>query len=111
MPSYACTVCGKVTKQRQCSRHKRDPNAHWSPSRDRQTQARFRKLVLANAGDRCEFIEGVARCPVHGPKNLRACHIVPLSKGGGNHPSNGRALCRVHDKETDPYARYVAHAS
>jgi predicted restriction endonuclease len=105
MPSFACPACGAITSQRHCPAHAPDPNAHRSPNRDRAKQARFRKQVLTRAGHRCQYIEGVARCPVHGGRNLRACHIVPLSEGGSYQPTNGRALCRAHDMETDPYAR------
>lgn len=72
-----------------------NPDGHWSPNRDRATQARFRRHVLANAGHCCQH-QG---CAV--TTGLQAHH----TQAGNNDPDTGLALCRVHHRAIDPYAR------
>jgi predicted restriction endonuclease len=105
MTLFACSRCGKTSDQKQCPKHRRPKSASWSTNRNRSKQHAFRQQVLANAGHRCQYVEGTARCPVHGDQNLRACHITPLHQGGSYHPDNGKALCQAHDRLTDPWAR------
>jgi predicted restriction endonuclease len=55
-------------------------------------QARFRRLVLANAGHRCQMIEHGQRCTVTSP--LEAHHTMP----GNDDPARGVALCVEHHR-------------
>jgi 5-methylcytosine-specific restriction endonuclease McrA len=94
---YACSSCGKVTPNRKCPDHQPDPNAHWSPTRDRAKQASFRRRVLNRDGHRCVDCGST--------DDLRACHLIPLSQGGGYNTDEGVTRCGDCDRRTDPYAR------
>ena len=59
-------------------------------------RARFRRAVLAAAGNRCQAVEEGERCPVIKAARLEAHHLVSLARGGSNDPSNGVALCKRH---------------
>ena len=61
--------------------------------------------LLRRAGERCEWVDPRSglRCSV--TTDLRACHLIPLSRGGGYDPAEGRLFCRAHDMATDEYAR------
>lgn len=60
---------------------------------------RFRKAVL-----RRDQTRGVTHCPICGtelnyktsrtPSSAERDHIIPITKGGTNDPSNGRTICR-----------------
>lgn len=76
----------------------------WSRNRDHAAQRRFREAVLERDGHRCTWIDASGtRCPA--TTDLRACHLVPISEGGGYDPSNGATRCGIHDRLTDPKAR------
>jgi predicted restriction endonuclease len=101
MTLFACSRCGKTSDQKQCPKHRRPKSAHWSTNRNRSKQHAFRQAVLANAGHRCQYVEGTARCPVHGDTNLQAHHLEP----GNDDPTKGLALCRAHHRTVDRHAR------
>jgi hypothetical protein len=65
----------------------------WNGQRNRTEQARFRKRVLAAAGNQCQWVDHNGRCPITSP--LQAHH--------DGH--QGVALCRTHHKAIDAYAR------
>jgi predicted restriction endonuclease len=92
----ACPRCGKPTTGRYCPAHNGN-HTGWSPNRDRARQAAFRTALIAREDGRCQICGTT--------QDLRACHIIPLSRGGTYDPTNGRLLCKTHDKATDPYAR------
>ena len=101
-------LCGELVpagEGNRCERH-RNPNAKgWSGTRDRSAQRRLRTALLKRAGNRCEWVDrktGV-RCAV--TVDLRACHLTPVSLGGGYDPADAVLLCRTHDMATDRYAR------
>lgn len=60
---------------------------------------RFRRAVLKRDRDR-----GVTNCPLCGvplnydigkqPNSAEPDHIIPIARGGTNHPDNGRTICR-----------------
>ena len=83
----------------------RKPRQRSWPARNRSEQARFRRAVLARAGDRCEYRENVldpeSRCTVTGAPDLVAHHCEP----GNADPATGMALCRPHHRALDSYAR------
>jgi 5-methylcytosine-specific restriction endonuclease McrA len=55
-----------------------------------------RKLVEKRSGGRCEALINGKRC---GERGNEVHHIIPLSKGGTNNPSNLICLCNFcHDK-------------
>lgn len=58
----------------------------------------FREAVLANAGNRCEWIENGQRCMRTGAQHrLFADHIRERSDGGNPFdPANGQCLCGSH---------------
>lgn len=96
--TYACPKCGKRSRTRYCPAHTPAKRSHaWSRNRDRSAQARFRKAVLERDGYRCVVCGSTT--------DLRAAHVRPLRDGGGYELSNGRTLCKEHDKASDPYAR------
>ena len=85
-----------VCEGQRCPR--KPKRSHWSRNRDRSAHRRLRRQLLARARGRCESACSCAasttnvnsngiRCPR--PIGLRACHIIPLAKGGGYDPSNG----------------------
>jgi hypothetical protein len=77
-----CMDCGAPTTETRCPLH--------TTARDRSTQRRFARIVLGNAGHRCQYIERGARCTV--TTELQAHHTQP----GNNDPSVGVALCTPH---------------
>jgi 5-methylcytosine-specific restriction endonuclease McrA len=81
---------------RPCPAH-RATHTGRSPLRDRGKQAEFRARVLARDGYACTECGATT--------DLRACHVVPLSQGGGYDLANGVCRCRACDRQTDPYAR------
>jgi 5-methylcytosine-specific restriction endonuclease McrA len=95
---YACPVggCGRITNQPRCPQHTGN-HTGWTPQRDRTAQARFRRALLTRAGHQCEACGNTT--------DLRACHTIPLHRGGTYDPANGQLLCRTCDKATDPHAR------
>ena len=110
-PSYACTVCGAVSDQKQCPEHRRRGDTSWGGTRDRTKQAAFRRAVLARDGSQCVAVNEATgeRCPV--TDGLRAAHYptplreFALDDPAAYDPSNGITLCAEHDKLIDPYAR------
>lgn len=100
----ACTRCGKPTTQgNRCEAHSGN-HTGWSPNRDRVAQHNFRIMLQARAGNQCEHTTPTGqRCTT--TTDLRACHLTPISEGGGYGMADGVLLCRMHDKQTDPYAR------
>jgi hypothetical protein len=77
----------------------------WSHNRDQAAQAAFRKALIARADGRCEEVDELTGERCTETDDLRACHLVPLSEGGGYDPSEGKLRCRRHDRMTDPHAR------
>jgi hypothetical protein len=63
---------------------------HWSPGRDRATQAAFRQAMIAQAGG--------LRCQLCGTTQgeMQAHHDTPTT---------GRLLCRACHRHVDPHAR------
>src|SRR5262249_15411498 len=59
---------------------------------------RFRAIVIARAGGRCEAIVDGQRCTKAKPAHrVYADHIVELRDGGSlSDPANGQCLCRSH---------------
>lgn len=74
-------------------------NTGWNGKRDRATQARFRRQVLAAAGDRCQYVQDGVRCAA--THELQAHHTEP----GNDDPVTGVALCRLHHRAVDCHAR------
>jgi hypothetical protein len=112
VPDRACNGCGRpftpdVAWRRLCARCESSPSRRRhsgrSPNRDRAAQADFRRRVLDRDGYQCTARVGRERCPE--TSDLRACHKVPVTKGGGYETSNGETLCARHDRESDPHAR------
>lgn len=64
------------------------PAGHWSPTRDRATQRRFRQMLIRRDGEHCTM------CPA--TTDLQAHHTSP---------TDGMLLCRTHHRLVDPYAR------
>ena len=64
-------------------------NTSWNGTRDRATQARFRKALLARDGARCWNCGAI-------DVELQAHHTCD---------TDGRLLCRPCHKEADPNAR------
>lgn len=103
---HACVVCGVVSDQRRCSRHRGKPGTkQWSPTRDRAKQAKLRKLVLERDGYQCTYVDPRTKLRCEETEDLRAAHIRSIRDGGGYNPSEARTLCRTHDRMTDPHAR------
>ena len=66
---------------------------------------RIRQQVFAERGRRCFECGGAGRLEVH--------HVIPLHRGGSNHPSNLRPICRgchiaMHSKPVTGWGRLVA---
>jgi len=63
-----------------------------------QSHKRWREMVIARAGRRCEAVEHGVRCSKAGPEaTLYADHIIELEDGGARlDPRNGRCLCARH---------------
>lgn len=94
-----CLDCGALSDQSRCRRHRGDTGR--GRARSRSAQAKFRRVVLARAGVRCQGVDAGERCAVIGPHNLHAHHTEP----GNNDPATGLALCERHDLMIDPRAR------
>jgi predicted restriction endonuclease len=76
------------------------PGRHWTPTRDRAAQRRFRTRVLANAGHQCQYIDPTwGRCAA--TTDLHAHHTQPNNQD----PNTGLALCRTHHRLIDKHAR------
>lgn len=88
----ACATCGRPSPTIRCALH-----GGSGRTRDRATQARFRRLVLERDGHACTDCGAT--------HDLRACHIIPLHRGGSDDPSNGVTRCGSCDRATDPHAR------
>lgn len=60
---------------------------------------RFRGVVLARAGYRCEWVEGGVRCIRAAPEHrMIADHIIERADGGAPFdPANGQCLCTSHN--------------
>lgn len=58
----------------------------------------WRERVIANAGRRCEWLDGGVRCPKSEPRNrMFADHRIELKDGGAPFdPSNGQCFCGAH---------------
>ena len=101
MPIYVyCPTCRQPVLKADYAAHReqhRREHGPWSTNRDTAAHARFARAVKKRDNHRC-VVCGTS-------EDVRAAHIVPISKGGSYHPSNGRTLCRKHDRATDPYAR------
>ena len=96
-----CLTChALIPRGSYCPGHK--PATRWG-NRDRGAQAKFRTALMKRAGGRCEGLVNGARCAA--TTDLRACHIIPLAKGGTYDVANGVLLCGTHDRMTDSYAR------
>lgn len=80
MTSTVCPTPGCPNLQ-PCAWHRRDPNAHRSPWRNRWQQEQFRRAVLDRAGHACQ------RCGTS--RRLEAHHTQP----GNDDPRTGVALC------------------
>lgn len=74
-------------------------NTSWNGRRDRAAQARFRRQVLNGASWRCQYVEYGLRCAA--TTDLQAHH----TQAGNDDPATGIALCRLHHRTVDPYAR------
>lgn len=85
MPSTFCIVCGKRTKGPRCREHR---------IRRTLTAARKRRIKERD-GWRCTHIENGERCTV--TYGLMVDHVIPLSAGGSDHPSNLTTLCGPHN--------------
>lgn len=73
-------------------RKPRTGNTSWNGTRDRATQARFRKAIIARDGFKC-WECGKLPTPAD---PLQAHHVTA---------TDGRLLCREHHKEADDHAR------
>jgi 5-methylcytosine-specific restriction endonuclease McrA len=90
---YACTVYGAVSDERRCPEH-RTPKA---PARRPRLDAGWRKLrvtILERDGHACQFRDGDGICV---RPATTVDHIVPVSHGGTDDPSNLRAACVPHN--------------
>lgn len=45
----------------------------------------------------CEYVSSINGKRCSSKYQLQLDHIIPLAKGGGNHPENMRVLCRTHN--------------
>jgi 5-methylcytosine-specific restriction endonuclease McrA len=52
-----------------------------------------RAVIWKHSGGMCEQPD------CHATDNLTFDHIIPLSKGGANHSSNGQVLCLIHNQK------------
>jgi predicted restriction endonuclease len=100
---YSCLGCGiSVIGARRCPKcapPERNPAGHWSLNRNRLAQARFRRAVLARFEGQCAAVVDGERCPV--TTDLQAHHTKP----GNDDPGTGVALCRIHHRMLDSFAR------
>jgi 5-methylcytosine-specific restriction endonuclease McrA len=80
----------------------------------RRDQARFHRQVLAKDGNKCSAC-GRRREELAGVypdlQQLIADHILPLSLGGSNNPSNGQTLCFFDNLKFGWRARYKTRKS
>jgi predicted restriction endonuclease len=94
-PPPRCPHCQREKDQRRRAQGK----AGWGDGRDRATQARFRREVIALYGEQCGAIHNGARCTV--TSDLQAHHTRP----GNNDPATGVMLCAQHHRMVDKHAR------
>jgi 5-methylcytosine-specific restriction endonuclease McrA len=85
-----------ATHRGRCPQHAPDRNAPRSPRRDQAAHARFAYAVKKRDGYRCVDCGAT--------DDLRACHVVPLHRGGSDDASNGVTRCARCDMATDRYA-------
>jgi hypothetical protein len=93
MPVRVCLHCGLLHPLGQTCPNLTG-NTSWNGTRDRATQAAFRKRVLKAAGNRCQAVTNGHRCTM--TTNLHAHHIDQYT---------GVALCRTHHRQADRHAR------
>lgn len=100
MPQRPCLTCGRLVAGSYCERH--DPERKRrrdTPGRGGgRASSRFRSVVLARAGHRCEWVgkDGV-RCTA--TMDLEAHHLRAIRAGGDPHDAaGGVALCRRHHR-------------
>lgn len=92
---HACAECGRITANRRCPAHQRTPLAQGGTTatgwgkRDRSAQARFRAMLIARDGLRC---------------NDCGAHDIPL-QAHHDTATDGRLLCSACHKEADDHAR------
>jgi len=99
---HTCSVCGKIGPERQCDEH-RATGGHWSPNRDSNLQAAFRKAVLARDHNRCTNCGATTKLIAH--------HTIPLRNFAKNDPcaydpKHGITVCESCDLLIDPHARH-----
>lgn len=91
--------CDRCAAELEAARQARQPYRAGYRTNDHR---RFVAAVRSRAQGRCErcgITEADARARDDG-RGLECHHILPLSRGGTNDPSNGVALCGVcHDAE------------
>lgn len=101
----SCPSCRRQTGARwpceHCGYHPAKKGRSWSPGRDRSAQARFRRALVARAGERCEWVDPETGRRCDETEGLQAHHLDP----GNDDPRRGALLCREHHKKVDPYAR------
>lgn len=101
-------VCGRIAAGVSCPElrpcpvagHERDPNASWSPDRDRGQQRRFRDAVLERDGRRCTRCGEDERTVKARDDRLEAHHVR-----NGYDVSAGVTLCGECHRIVDPHAR------
>jgi hypothetical protein len=83
MPSYTCTVCGRIGSKRRCAQHpvKRGPSSHITGHRN--WRERIKPAVIARDHGICWLC--------HQPGADSVDHVTPVSKGGTNDMTNLRA--------------------
>ena len=93
MMRKSCTVCGRISDEARCPRHRRPRNACWSRNRDGAAHARFARAVKKRDG-----------CCVHcgATENLQAHHKDGLTSYD---PADGITLCSDCHRAVDPHAR------
>ena len=111
-----CIACGASIGRGKSYCRAHVPVSRTAKARGNGTdRSRFRRAVLAAAGNRCQAVTDGRRCHITDASKLEADHLRALADGGGNDPSNGVALCTFHHRlltkagvmsyTTDPGAR------
>jgi predicted restriction endonuclease len=90
--------CPKCQRERDLRRRAAGTTG-WGKGRDRATQAKFRREVIALYGEQCGAIHNGTRCTA--TEDLQAHHTQP----GNNDPATGVLLCRMHHRIVDKHAR------
>ena len=94
-----CITCGATIGRGKsyCPAHL--PVSRTAKARGNGTdRARFRRAVLAAAGNRCQAATDGRRCHITDASQLEAHHLRALRDGGTNDPANGVALCTFHHR-------------